>query len=179
MQIQKKAQERDTKNTLEQFLFLYSLYDKKVSEAPSAVFKMVQDPKLYPVDWHLSHNVGLTYNDPYSRKIHLFTMSTTALQNMGIKKPIDIVAHWAICVNGWVFELGRDPTQKKKKDQYGYKATPELQFVQKRKQQGKDIMFGEIGDLVYPYSPGQIHEIGKSVQYCNASVITWLTDMAT
>lgn len=128
---------------------------------------MVQDPKLYPVDWHLNNNVTLTYNDPYSRKIHLFTMSTTALKNMGIKKPIDIVAHWAICVNGWVYELGRDPLQKKKKDQYGYKATPELKFVQNRKRQRKDIMYGEIGDLVYPYTPTQISEIGKFMSCYN------------
>ncbi|KAF1922231.1 uncharacterized protein M421DRAFT_96869 [Didymella exigua CBS 183.55] len=124
---------------------------------------MVPDPQLYQTDWHLSNNVGLTYNDPYSRKIHLFTMSTTAMKNMGIKKPIDIVGHWAICVNGWVFELGRDITQKKKKDQYGYRPIQELAFVRKRKDQGKDIMYGYIGDLVLPYSPGQIDEIAKLV----------------
>ena len=95
---------------------------------------MTPDSQMYPMDSYVANNVWLTYGKPASWSIYLFTMPITTLKKMGIKKGMDIVAHWAICVNGYVFELGQTG---QKKPRYGYRRTWELDFAHKRRNQGK------------------------------------------
>jgi hypothetical protein len=114
---------------------------------------------MYPMEQYVANNVWLTYGKPDPWSIYLFTMPTTTLHKMGIKKGMDIVAHWALCINGMVFELGQTG---QKKPRYAYKRTPEPEFAYKRRRQGKDIMYGRIGSLALTYTVDQIHAIGKS-----------------
>jgi hypothetical protein len=98
------------------------------------------------------------HSPPFSQKIILFTMPVSALKTLGIKKPIDIVAHWTICINGMCYELAR---QSNKKEPYTYKATVEREFRAKRASQGKQVEEAVLGDMAMPYSHQMIDEVGE------------------
>lgn len=100
----------------------------------------------------------LVQGQPFSQSIVLLTMPVSALKTLGIKKPIDIVAHWTICINGMCYELAR---QNNKKEPYTYKATPESEFRAKRARQGKTVQEATLGNMASPYQHQIIDEVGK------------------
>ena len=111
------------------------------------------------MDNNIAWNQWLTQNKPLTWDIYLFITPISTLNKMGIKKGLDLVAHWALCINGCVFELG---LTGQKKPKYAYRKTSEKDFILFRKSQNKNIMCGNIGSLSCAYSTDQIHAIGKS-----------------
>lgn len=98
------------------------------------------------------------YSQPFSQRIVLLTMPVSTLKAVGIKKNIDLVAHWTICINGMCYELAR---QDNKKEPYTYKATPEHEFRARRARQGKQIEEAPLGDMAMPYPHPLIDEVGE------------------
>lgn len=97
----------------------------------------------------------------------MFIMSTKAMKKLHIKEPIDIVAHWALCINGRVYELAHsDPYDAY--EPYRYQWKTEAAFVRHRYEQGKEIIVGDLGRMARSYADDYIDYIG---QY--ASMFIW------
>jgi hypothetical protein len=67
----------------------------------------------------IAYHPADTSSEFYTKAIYLYT---TPLNNQKklLKKPIDIFAHWAICIDGQFYELTRNPTRDKKKKEPKY-----------------------------------------------------------
>lgn len=82
---------------------------------------------------------------------------------MGITKPIDIVAHWTICIKGWCYELAR---QNNKNVPYCYRSMPEHEWRVYRERQQKPVEQHAIGYMAMPYSHETTEEVGKCAPSC-------------
>ncbi|KAF3050170.1 hypothetical protein E8E11_002966 [Didymella keratinophila] len=100
------------------------------------------------------------YSQPISQRVMLLTIPISTFKAVGVKKPIDVVAHWTICVNGICYELAR---QNDKKNPYRYKWTPEHEFRARRAGQGKQIEEAYLGDMAMPYPHHIIDEVATLV----------------
>ena len=71
------------------------------------------------------------YGYDSSKAIYLYT---TPLKNQRhiFHKPRDILAHWAICIQGRCYELKRATPQTKGDPKYGVRSTPELEWTRKK-----------------------------------------------
>lgn len=116
----------------------------------------------------MSKDAEVYYGRPVmpSNQIFLLTTPVSTLKALGIKNPIDIVAHWTICINGWCYELAR---QASKKFPYTYKAKPEQDWRAYRASQGKPIESHLIGYMAMPYSHEYINEVGKCIPSCRVT----------
>ncbi|KAF6836915.1 hypothetical protein CMUS01_05229 [Colletotrichum musicola] len=115
----------------------------------------------YPSAYNIQNNTWLTYGKPHDGKMYIFMLPTTALKQFGIKKPIDVVAHWALCINGICYELQR--TDNKGKYDFGWKTEPD--FVKYRhEKQNKGIVYGELGYMARLYPHGWIKEVDQWVK---------------
>lgn len=110
----------------------------------------------YPSAYNIENNTWLTYDKPHDGKMYLFVLPISAMKRFGIKKPIEVVAHWALCINGICYELRRTG----KKD-YDFVSTTEPKFVERRDEQKKPILCKELGYTAGPYTHGLIEEVGK------------------
>ena len=106
----------------------------------------------------------LTAGKARTTAIYLFVLNTKLMKGLHIKKPIDIVAHWALCINGYVYELAHTNPYNKHKP-YNYSCTHESTFVQ-RGCAGFDRTAGESGKLVTSVS-GRFSSLDASGQECN------------
>lgn len=102
----------------------------------------------------------LTYGKPATYKIYLLTMPTSMFSNFGIKKPLDMVAHWALLIDGRCYQLGHTGIKGKP---YGYQWKWEPHFVEHRNKQGKPIEYMEVGYMATSYS----HEWVDKANVCS------------
>lgn len=98
------------------------------------------------------------YGAPPSLEIELFTTPVSTLKAIGLNKPIDIVAHWTLCINGWCYELAR---QDVKNEKYYYRTITLEEWKEKRTQQRKTWCSDRVGQMARPYTHELIHEVGE------------------
>ncbi|KAF6828580.1 hypothetical protein CPLU01_08449 [Colletotrichum plurivorum] len=114
----------------------------------------------YPSAYNIQNNTWLTYDKPRDGKMYIFMLPTTALKQFGIKKPIDVVSHWALCINGICYELQR---VNSKEYNFGWKTEPD--FVKYRhEKQNKGIVYGELGYMARLYPHDWIKEVDQWVK---------------
>lgn len=111
---------------------------------------------LPPAQYATTQSYYLPSRAPNS--IELLTVPVSSLKSLGIKKPIDIVAHWTICINGVCYELAR---QSNKKEPYSYRSLSLGHWTEKRRTQGKPIESHQLGNMTLPYPHELIHEVGE------------------
>lgn len=98
-----------------------------------------------------------------TNQIVLLATPVSCLKAMGITKPIDIVAHWTIRINGWCYELAR---QFDKKFPYYYRSMPEGEWRTYRERQQKPVEQHVVGHMTVPYTHEIIEEVGKCTPSC-------------
>lgn len=103
----------------------------------------------------------LTYGQPATYKIYLLTMPTSMFRDFGIKKPLDMVAHWALLIDGRCYQLGHTGN---KKEPYDYQWKSEPDFVEYRNDQKKPIEYMEVGYMATNYSHEWIDKVGMYFQ---------------
>ncbi|KAG8159509.1 hypothetical protein KVR01_010146 [Diaporthe batatas] len=111
-----------------------------------------------PAEYAMTQSDYLLSRAPNS--MELLTVPVSSLKSLGLKKPIDIVAHWTICINGICYELAR---QTNKKEPYFYRCISLGEWKAKRISQGKPIESHELGQMTMPYSHQLIHEVATLV----------------
>ncbi len=71
----------------------------------------------------------------YPKAIYLYTTPLRYQRNLfKLKKPIDVFAHWAICIQDRCYELTRntDRDKKKKEPKYFIKVTEEQEWLRQK-----------------------------------------------
>lgn len=99
---------------------------------------------------------------PTPQQIELLTIPVSNLKKLGLKKPIDIVAHWTICIDGWCYELGRQKSNKK--EPYAYRTLRKEEWLELRGDRAKFTEAHVLGDMAMPYPHHLIHEVGTCSQ---------------
>jgi hypothetical protein len=126
----------------------------------------------YP--YHASPYQQPSYQQPYQQPSyqqapyqpvntpHAIYLYTTALKNDPVngsrKKPIDIFAHWAVCIQGICYEL-RAGNKKAGEPKFLYAPVPEQRWREVRNYQNREPQFA--GYTVQAYTQGEVHEVGK------------------
>jgi hypothetical protein len=101
-----------------------------------------------------------TSSDGHPKAIYLYT---TPLNNQRrfLKKPIDIFAHWAICIDGHCYELTRngDRNKNKKEPKYIMKALDEQEWISKKKDEQRGLEKQLAGYTLF--STKRVHYVGE------------------
>lgn len=70
--------------------------------------------------------------------IYLFT-TPTADQNKFWKRTVDVIGHWAICINGYCYELARVKSSEKNQRAYSTRYLPEEEWKRVKREEGRRI----------------------------------------
>lgn len=100
-----------------------------------------------------------TFSNKHPQAIYLYT---TPLKNDFVngsrKKPINIFAHWAVCIQGICYEL-RAGDKKKGEQKFLYKPMPEQEWRDTRKYENREPQY--VGYMTRPYTPWEIDLVGE------------------
>lgn len=101
-----------------------------------------------------------TFSKDFSQAIYLYTTAMKGdFLNGSLKKPIDIFAHWAVCIQGVCYEL-RGGDKKKGEPKFLYKPIPEQEWRKTRGYVNREEPT-LVGYMNRPYGPNVIHEVGE------------------
>jgi hypothetical protein len=151
------------------------------SRAPTNILKK-ESPASQDTQNSMAYQPSKISNEGRLKKA--ICLYTTPLQYQRdffkLKKPIDVFAHWAICVQGRCYELTRndDPYKTKKDPKYLIKDTDEQDWLRKKHDKGRDCKPKHAGYT--QFSSEKIHEVGEYSSSHIAASFTyhlWLTDM--
>lgn len=97
--------------------------------------------------------------------IYLYT-TPTVNQNHFYKRTVDIIGHWAICINGYCYELTRvTPSERQNlgiQGQYQIRSLTEQDWKKKKRDEERRIKEREpVGYTSRPWSHETINRIGK------------------
>ncbi len=94
-----------------------------------------------------------------SQAIYLYTapLHNDYCVNGRLKKTIDIIAHWAVCIQGVCYEVRRADKSKGERDHL-YQSIPEQEWIKKRnpRQERKHV-----GYMAMPFEPWLIDYVGE------------------
>lgn len=95
--------------------------------------------------------------------IYLYTTPLRSHKKLGVKKGRDIFGHWAICIEGYCFELaGRTEEEKREgHDRFKINCLPEQQWKDGR-ELGDEVTAKQVGYTVKYFAPNTIKDIGMS-----------------
>jgi hypothetical protein len=103
-------------------------------------------------------------NNNMGYPIYLYT-TPTANQNKIWKRTVDIIGHWAICINGYCYELTRvTPSEKESgiEVKYWIRYLPEQEWKRVKQQEGRRITERDpLGYTARPWTHADIKHIGK------------------
>jgi hypothetical protein len=90
------------------------------------------------------------------------TLYTAPLNNQKkiFKEPVDIFAHWAICIRGICYELRRG-IKENNEPKYVYKPIAEQDWIKMKIDQKRYPRPAYPGHMCRPYSSETINEVGK------------------
>jgi len=99
------------------------------------------------------------YDSP--KAIYLYT---TPLRNQRriFNKPRDILAHWAVCIQGRCYELTRNTPQTKGEAKYGIRSTPEPVWTRTKEDVENRVCKKTFaGNMYIAYPRGTIERVGE------------------
>jgi hypothetical protein len=103
-----------------------------------------------------------TYNMNSPQAIYLYTTPLNHdFINGSFKKPINLFAHWAICIDNTCYELRAGDKKKGEKEKFLYKSVPVEVWIRNRNYTGQPK---PVGHLSGQYSSRVIDLVGK----CNS-----------
>jgi hypothetical protein len=98
---------------------------------------------------------------------HPIYLYTTPLNNQKrlIKKPVDIIGHWAVCINGYCYELTRATNNEKQqlniKGKHWIRCLPEDEWKRVKREEKRGITERDpVGYTTKLWSPETIKYIG-------------------
>ncbi|KAH8837529.1 hypothetical protein MCOR27_009892 [Pyricularia oryzae] len=96
--------------------------------------------------------------------IYLYTTPLRSHKKLGVKKGRDIFGHWAICIEGYCFELaGRTEEEKREgHDRFKINCLPEQQWKDGR-ELGDEVTAKQVGYTVKYFAPSTIKDIGDRI----------------
>ncbi len=130
---------------------------------------MTSPPPLPPRNKNaIAYQPVNTSSEGFTKAIYLYT---TPLNNQKrlLRKPIDIFAHWAICIDGRCYELTRNDARNKKKKEPKYimRSLEEQEwiFLKQSEHRGREKQLAGYTS----FSTEQIYHVGG----CISSYLTW------
>lgn len=92
--------------------------------------------------------------------IYLYTTPLRKSGPLKLKKPADIFAHWAICIQGRCYELVRNTTRTKDEPEYNVRFSSEQEWEQRKEDEHRVLRKRYAGKLSMPYPRETIEEVG-------------------
>lgn len=96
-----------------------------------------------------------------SKDIFLYTTPLRDQKTfLRMKKPLDVIGHWAVCIDGVCYELTRGD-KARNEPKYQPKFTDEDEWIRMKNKEGRDVVKELAGKMASPYSRETLEATGK------------------
>ncbi|KAH7311206.1 hypothetical protein B0I35DRAFT_514056 [Stachybotrys elegans] len=103
------------------------------------------------------------YSQPQPQAIFLYTAPLRNQRKL-FKKPVDVIGHWAVCIDGWCYELTRNGEGANKTEpKYSMKPSTEQAWLEKKRRQERLNDKVLVGYTTRYFSPTDIETIAQLV----------------
>ncbi|KAG9257512.1 uncharacterized protein F5Z01DRAFT_646122 [Emericellopsis atlantica] len=111
------------------------------------------------------HEAATTHGQTQSLPITLYaTPIGTQSKILGVRKPFKPLGHWAVCIQGYCYELTRKSRNAPKKDPaYRVNCEPEESWLARKVEQQRECVPSHVGSTAGYLSPETISYIGELI----------------
>ncbi|KAH6645122.1 hypothetical protein BKA67DRAFT_670665 [Truncatella angustata] len=105
-------------------------------------------------------------NYDWGHPIYLYTTPLASQKKFMKKKPIDLVGHWAICIQGYFYELTKNPNAQTKRDpKHIIRTLPYEQWQALKGEEERVVQppGGPAGYTARPWTPSQIKYMADQI----------------